>query len=84
MHPLIALLALDPFFSVNISIVACVNIDLEAKVTKLVLGVGIGAAGAQPAVLVFPEFPARPIFSITTALKGTELVVTNLYSFLCD
>ena len=57
MNPLITIFALDPLFSVNISVVSRVHIDLVAVVAKLVVLEGLRAPGTEPSILFFAEFP---------------------------
>lgn len=46
MNPLITIFALDPLFSINISVISCVDIDLVAVVAKLVVLEGLRAPWA--------------------------------------
>ena len=53
--PFLAIFTLYPFFSVDISVVARVDVDLVAEVAKLLVLIGITAVLAKPPKLVFPE-----------------------------
>ena len=77
MNPFLAILTLNPFFSVYISIVSCVNINLVAVITKLVVLVGVAARFAKPAELVLTELSPGPVLSVSVGLLSTKLVEAN-------
>ena len=58
MNPFLAIFTLYPFFSINISIISCVDIDLVAVVAVLIVFVSVATIFAEPAELVFSEFPS--------------------------
>ena len=84
MNPLITIFALDPLFPVNISVIPCVNIDLVAVVTKLVVLERFRAPWAEPSVLFLTEFPPGPLLCVTTGLQSAKLVEANLDPFVSN
>ena len=62
--PFLAVLTLNPSLAVSVSILPCLNVDLSAEITVLIVLVCVAASLTKPEELAFAKFPSRPLASV--------------------